>query len=77
MPALRTLSSHRRSLAGRLRAIPGRRERVYVAHDRDSIDKSTVLAREFGMRGRVVVPPRDSHLLLLENKTGLPLSTRV
>ena len=34
-------------------------ERVYVALDRDAIDKSTALAREFGVRGRVIVPPQD------------------
>ncbi len=34
-------------------------ERVYVALDRDAIDKSTALAREFGVRGRVIVPPDD------------------
>jgi hypothetical protein len=34
-------------------------ERVYVALDRDATDKSTALAREFGVRGRVIVPPED------------------
>jgi hypothetical protein len=34
-------------------------ERVYVALDRDAIDKSISLAREFGRRGRVIVPPEE------------------
>ncbi len=34
-------------------------ERIYVALDRDAVDKSIHLAREFGARGRVIVPPED------------------
>ncbi len=34
-------------------------ERVYVALDRDAIDKSIALAREFGVRGWVIVPPEE------------------
>jgi len=34
-------------------------ELVYVALDRDAVDKSIALAREFGRRGRVIVPPEE------------------
>ncbi len=34
-------------------------ERVYVALDRDAVDKGIALARELGARGRVIVPPED------------------
>jgi len=34
-------------------------ERVYIALDRDAVARSTTLAREFGVRGRVIVPPED------------------
>ncbi len=34
-------------------------ERVYIAFDRDAVDKGIALAREFGVRGRVVVPPEE------------------
>jgi hypothetical protein len=33
--------------------------RVYVALDRDATDRAIVLARMFGARGRVVIPPDD------------------
>jgi hypothetical protein len=33
--------------------------RVYVALDRDAIGRAIVLARTFGTRGRVLVPPED------------------
>jgi len=32
---------------------------VYVALDRDAIDKNTALAREFGVRDRVIMPPEN------------------
>ena len=34
-------------------------ERIYVALDRDAVQKSAHLAREFGVRGRVIVPPEE------------------
>ena len=34
-------------------------ERIYVALDRDAVQKSIHLAREFGVRGRVIVPPEN------------------
>jgi hypothetical protein len=34
-------------------------ERIYVALDRDAVQKSIHLAREFGVRGRVIVPPEE------------------
>jgi hypothetical protein len=34
--------------------------RVYVALDRDATDRAIALARTFGTRGRVLVPPDDS-----------------
>ena len=36
-----------------------RASRVYVALDRDAIDRAIALARTFGARGRVLVPPED------------------
>jgi hypothetical protein len=33
--------------------------RVYVALDRDATDRSIALARTFGTRGRVLIPPED------------------
>jgi hypothetical protein len=33
--------------------------RVYVALDRDATDRAVVLARTFGTRGRVLIPPED------------------
>jgi hypothetical protein len=33
--------------------------RVYVALDRDATDRAIALARTFGTRGRVLVPPED------------------
>jgi hypothetical protein len=33
--------------------------RVYVALDRDATDRAVVLARTFGTRGRVLIPPQD------------------
>ena len=33
--------------------------RVYVALDRDAIDRAIALAQTFGTRGRVLVPPED------------------
>ena len=33
--------------------------RVYVALDRDAIDRAIALARTFGTRGRVLIPPDD------------------
>jgi hypothetical protein len=33
--------------------------RVYVALDRDAIDRAIALARTFGARGRVLIPPED------------------
>jgi hypothetical protein len=33
--------------------------RVYVALDRDATDRAIVLARTFGTRGRVLVPPEE------------------
>jgi hypothetical protein len=32
---------------------------VYVALDRDATDRAILLARTFGTRGRVLVPPED------------------
>jgi DNA primase len=34
-------------------------ERVYVALDRDAVGRSIKIAREFGRRGRVIVPPEE------------------
>jgi len=36
-----------------------RANRVYVALDRDAIDRAIALARTFGARGRVLIPPED------------------
>jgi hypothetical protein len=36
-----------------------RASRVYVALDRDAIDRAIALARTFGARGRVLIPPED------------------
>jgi hypothetical protein len=33
--------------------------RVYVALDRDATDRAIALARTFGTRGRVLIPPED------------------
>ena len=33
--------------------------RVYVALDRDATERAIVLARTFGIRGRVLIPPED------------------
>jgi len=33
--------------------------RVYVALDRDATDRSIAIAKDFGVRGRVLVPPQD------------------
>jgi hypothetical protein len=33
--------------------------RVYVALDRDATDRAIALARAFGARGRVLIPPED------------------
>jgi hypothetical protein len=32
---------------------------VYVALDRDATDRAIALARRFGTRGRVLIPPED------------------
>jgi hypothetical protein len=36
-----------------------RTARVYVALDRDATDRAIALARTFGARGRVLIPPED------------------
>jgi hypothetical protein len=36
-----------------------RASRVYVALDRDAIERGIALARTFGTRGRVLIPPED------------------
>jgi DNA primase len=36
-----------------------RADRVYVALDRDATDRAIALARTFGTRGRVLIPPED------------------
>jgi hypothetical protein len=36
-----------------------RASRVYVALDRDAIDRAISIARTFGIRGRVLIPPED------------------
>ena len=36
-----------------------RASRVYVALDRDATDRAIALARTFGTRGRVLIPPED------------------
>ena len=36
-----------------------RASRVYVALDRDATDRAITLARTFGTRGRVLIPPED------------------
>ena len=36
-----------------------RTARVYVALDRDATDRAIALARTFGTRGRVLIPPED------------------
>jgi hypothetical protein len=36
-----------------------RATRVYVALDRDATDRAIALARTFGTRGRVLIPPED------------------
>jgi len=36
-----------------------RTARVYIALDRDATDRAVVLARTFGTRGRVLIPPED------------------
>jgi hypothetical protein len=44
------------SRANRFRSRAGR---VYVALDRDATDRAIALARTFGTRGRVLIPPED------------------
>jgi DNA primase len=36
-----------------------RSRRVYVALDRDATDRAIAIAKDFGVRGRVLVPPQD------------------
>jgi hypothetical protein len=49
---------HRRLAAGGVAAVP-QGEARYVALDRDATDRAISIARTFGIRGRVLVPPED------------------